>query len=388
MIGKRRTVRRDDHGDLTMSRHGGESAHYKAYVSLREPPAGTLRAASSAVPKEIGERYLQFSPDTSHKIPKLAEELTAGLTNNYDKAVAIQKWLHAHFRYTKEMRRETNLDPVEEFLFVRKEGHCEYYASAMTLLLRFAGVPARTVNGFLGGEWNDFGKYYAIRQQDAHSWVEVFFNAPRDGNPDARGSESHMWMTFDPTPPSRGAPRIIGWTGRVEEWIDSLRLRWYKWVIEFDLSKQVGFFRNVGNFFRSLFSSTTRTKDGRTVAASPTPRIIVVSVLLGALVVWFLVKWRRGAPRSSNRKDEGPRVIEKRRVTKVYNDMVSRLGRHGVHKRSCHTARDFLGFVRLHAAPLEPKVREVSSVYEELRFGERPAAPGEIERLAAIVKTL
>ncbi|MBI3071016.1 MAG: DUF3488 domain-containing protein [Deltaproteobacteria bacterium] len=387
MIGKRRLVKRDDHGDVTMSRHGSESAHYNAYVSLREPPANALRAAPGDVSTEFG-LYLQFSTELSHKIPKLAHELTAGLSNNYDKAVAIQKWLHANFRYTTEMKRETQLDPVEEFLFVRKEGHCEYFASAMTLLLRAAGIPARTVNGFLGGEWNDFGKYYTIRQQDAHSWVEVFFNVPRAPGPDVRGAETHSWITFDPTPPSRGAPRIIGWTGRIEEWIDSLRLRWYKWVVEFDLSKQVGFFRDVGNFFRGLFSGSTRTKDGRIVPASPTPRIVVVSLLLAAVIIWFVFRGRRGVPHPVRKQVDGPRVVEKRRVTKVYNDMVARLERHGVKKRNCHTAREFLGFVHLHATVLWPKVRDVSTVYEELRFGERPAAPGEIERMVAIVKSI
>jgi hypothetical protein len=64
------------------------------------------------------------------------------------------------------------------------------------------------------------------------------------------------------------------------------------------------------------------------------------------------------------------------------------MARHGVHKRAYHTARDFLGFVQLRAAQLAPKVRDVSTVYEELRFGDRPAAPGEIDRIAAIVKQI
>ena len=79
-------------------------------------------------------------------------------------------------------------DPVADFLFNVKAGHCEYFATAMAVMLRTRGVVARVVNGFLPGEYNEAAGAYTVRQSDAHSWVEVYF------------PETRSWVTFDPTP--------------------------------------------------------------------------------------------------------------------------------------------------------------------------------------------
>src|SRR5699024_1231471 len=92
-----------------------------------------------------------------------------------------------NFQYTLDLPKTTG-EPVEDFLFNTQRGHCEYFASSAVLMLRSIGVPARMVNGFLGGTWNDVGDYLTVRQGDAHAWVEVF--VPKLG-----------WIPFDPTPP-------------------------------------------------------------------------------------------------------------------------------------------------------------------------------------------
>src|SRR3989454_389608 len=102
-------------------------------------------------------------------------------------------------------------DPVDDFLFTRKTGYCEHYATAMVVLLRALGIPARLVTGFLPGVWNDFGNYYTIRQQDAHAWVEVYF--PLSG-----------WVTFAPTPSVPAAvPSWVWWNIRSEEHTSELQ---------------------------------------------------------------------------------------------------------------------------------------------------------------------
>ena len=90
------------------------------------------------------------------------------------------------YQYTLDVGGHRSDSPLDDFLFTRKTGYCEHYATAMVILLRTLGVPARLVTGYFASEWNNFGHYYAIRQQDAHAWVEVWF--PRSG-----------WITFDPT---------------------------------------------------------------------------------------------------------------------------------------------------------------------------------------------
>ena len=105
----------------------------------------------------------------------------------YDKAVAIERFLRSRYAYTLKLSGKPGDDPLAHFLFETHAGHCEYFASAMTIMLRTLGIPSREVNGFLPGEYNDLAGDYIVRASDAHSWVEVYF--PGTG-----------WVTFDPTP--------------------------------------------------------------------------------------------------------------------------------------------------------------------------------------------
>ena len=115
-------------------------------------------------------------------------------------------------------------DPLANFLFVRRAGHCEYFASAMTVMLRAEGIPARYVTGFAPGEYNDVGGDYIIRESDAHAWVEVYF--PGFG-----------WITFDPTPP--GNASHAGILDRLNMYWDSFQFTWSEWVVNYDFTHQI-----------------------------------------------------------------------------------------------------------------------------------------------------
>src|ERR1051326_8613684 len=127
-----------------------------------------------------------------------------------------------------------------------------YFASAFAVLARAAGIPTRQVNGFLGGEWNEYKGYVAVRAGDAHSWDEVYF--PGAG-----------WVTFDPTPAGtsslgRGG---TGWRAKLGRLMDTLRFQWTKWVIEYDLVAQLSLFKDVG---RALKSAAASMRDGALAA--------------------------------------------------------------------------------------------------------------------------
>ena len=139
------------------------------------------------IPSPIRQVYLQL-PRLDPRVKRLADEITAGSQNEYDKAANIQRHLMSHYAYTLDLSGTHGEDPLADFLFVRRAGHCEYFASAMTVLLRAEGIPARYVTGFSPGEYNDVGGDYIIRESDAHAWVEVYF-------------PGYGWITFDPTPP-------------------------------------------------------------------------------------------------------------------------------------------------------------------------------------------
>ena len=193
------------------------------------------------MPPRYAAVYLQLPEEITPETIALAHRLTDGLPNNYDKAVAIERWLETNLTYTLELREPGKIEPVHFFLFDRKKGHCEYFSSAFVVLARAAGIPARQVNGFLGGEWNEYQGYVAVRAGDAHSWAEVFF--PGKG-----------WVTFDATPSAPGGELGrggSGWRAKLARFIDTLRFQWSKWVIEYDLVAQLSLFKDIGRAFKS-----------------------------------------------------------------------------------------------------------------------------------------
>ena len=122
------------------------------------------------------------------------------------------------------LERVSQLDPLQEFLFVRRAGHCEYFAAAMAVMLRSLGVPSRVVNGFQRGEWNPYGQYYIVRYYDAHSWVEAFMPDVGLGDlrPDAAGDGGLA---------SGQRPTLL--------YLDSLRLQWHRYVVNWTLRDQI-----------------------------------------------------------------------------------------------------------------------------------------------------
>src|SRR5437879_1567644 len=149
--------------------------------------------------------------------------MTARANSSYDKARAIEDFLRTRFGYTLNLVGKPGDDPLAHFLFVTRAGHCEYFASAMTILLRTLAIPAREVNGFLPGEYNDLAGDYIVRGSDAHSWVEVYF--PGNG-----------WVTFDPTP---ATAETSGLLSRLAKYIDWVELSWSEWIVNYDFAHQV-----------------------------------------------------------------------------------------------------------------------------------------------------
>ena len=125
------------------------------------------------------------------------------------------------------------LDPVEDFLINRKEGHCEYFASALALLLRSIDIPSRLVNGFKGGDWNDLTQTMNVRQKHAHSWVEAYIGNDEDNRPN--------WITLDPTPGEQrdlSVAQVGGFAGTFRQFTDLVRYIWVFYIIGYDGERQ------------------------------------------------------------------------------------------------------------------------------------------------------
>lgn len=246
------------------------------------PPPRARLAAANDVDPDAFEPYLTLPPELPPRVVELAREITGEATTPLAKVEAVERYLGT-FEYTLREESDDQAEPLDYFLFERKKGHCEYFSTAMAVLLRAAGVPTRNVNGFLGGEWNEYGGYLAVRSGDAHSWVEVWF--------DGVG-----WVTRDPTPPGSAGPLDKAGGGlfdRMRLLMDTLRLTYFKWVLEYDLFRQLGAMRSLG---RAVGDSATKlrgamkgVRDGAKAAARP----LAFATIGGALVVAAWMAWRR-----------------------------------------------------------------------------------------------
>ena len=179
----------------------GSTLHYTVWSELAPPPPTSCAPRRQGPMPDYGVYLAAARRDHARARAQLARQITRGLDNNYDKAIAIERWLEDEPAATRSSSPiPASTEPIDFFLFDRKKGHCEYFASAFAVLARAVGIPTRQVNGFLGGEWNEYQGYVAVRAGDAHSWAEVYF--PGKG-----------WVTFDPTPAADGGALGRGGTG-------------------------------------------------------------------------------------------------------------------------------------------------------------------------------
>ena len=358
---------RRDETDSLLNPFGNYAAlRYLAVSRLPALNAAKLRAATSDYPEAIRKEYLQLPPELDARIPDLARQLAARASNSYDKARAIESFLRTRYGYTLKLSGKPGDDPLANFLFVTRAGHCEYFASAMTILLRTLGIPAREVNGFLPGEYNDLAGDYIVRASDAHSWVEAYF-----------GGE---WMTFDPTPP---ATEKSGLLSRLAKYVDWIQLSWSEWVINYDFGHQVQMAQSVQrtsrNWTESLRSwfehaqirNRQRLKSLQLRHATlglvlPLALILMLVALryevIGKLMRRLRLYWHLHTPESPKANP----VL----ASRLYAELLRLLERHGFARRPAQTPLEFA--LAVHTPSLAPAVREFTSIYASARYGDAP----------------
>lgn len=183
-------------GEIAVSSGVARVDRYGIVAPIAAQPADIIQYRSDGersfgvAPPDAGDLEV---PDSLWRLRKLAREWTTGAKDERAIAEAIDARLHRDYTYSLDYRRRGRRDQLYEFLVEDKSGHCEYFASAMAILLRMRGVPARVVGGYRVTEYNSLGGYYIVRERNAHAWVEVYL--PKRG-----------WTTYDPTPFGDGAP--------------------------------------------------------------------------------------------------------------------------------------------------------------------------------------
>jgi signal transduction histidine kinase len=207
---------------------------YAVSSDVAVPSDQELRVdAPASSPQSIKQVYLQRPHKLDPRISQLAHEITRNAPTPYDKARAIESYLRTEFRYTLDLKAADD-DPLAEFLFNTREGHCEYFATAMVIMLRTLEIPARIVNGFQMGEYNELNDMYTVRESDAHSWVEAYF------------PHTDSWIEFDPTP----AAGINDYTqggllAQLRKYADAMEVFWLDYIVTLDSDEQASIMVNL-----------------------------------------------------------------------------------------------------------------------------------------------
>ena len=340
---------------------------YDVISDLARPSPALLRNSSGALPAAVAQRYLQL-PRLDPRIPQLARQVTTGAATPYDKAAALQQYLMTRYGYTLQLPATMAHDPLADFLFVRKRGHCEYFASAMAIMLRTQGVPARLVNGFRGGEFNDLTGSYLIRARDAHSWVEAFI--PGFG-----------WTTFDPTP--AGLEIAHGRWSRFQLYLDAAAEFWREWVVNYDAAHQQTLEESAGQHTLSLWQrqrAWLRARYGGLLAqARNLERAFLRSPsrwtlsFAGALAILLLLAncralaagWRNR--RTAARPAQAPQTA----ASIWYGRMTRATARRGWHKLPSQTPQEFAASIG--EEDLRQSVVRFTRHYEHARFAKSAA---------------
>jgi transglutaminase-like putative cysteine protease len=349
---------------------------YEADSDLGVPRPADLRAASASYSLAIQQKYLALPPRLDVRIQPLARQITGSARNNYDRAALLERHLMTSFGYTLQLPRTAPPDPLADFLFVRKQGHCEYFASSMAIMLRTLGIPSRVVNGFRTSEFNDLTSNYVIRASSAHSWVEAYF--PEYG-----------WVSFDPTP---GAPRagVTGWS-RMLLYVDAMASFWREWVVNYDVNHQRALGEDALQGSRSLVEHARIWVQRHYAAllnkARHTQQKVVDSpkgwtalgLVLGLVLVLAantrgLLRWARER-RLRRHPEEAPKLA----AALWYQRMIRWLARQGWRKTAVQTPQEFL--TRIEDPEMRKQVEKFTRAYEAARFGESPADAGRLPEL-------
>lgn len=308
-------------------------------------------------------RYLDL-PRLDPRLAPLGRDW-AGSGSDLERARRIEARLHRDFVYSLETTARPVADPLAEFLFVSRRGYCEYFASAMAVLLRTEGIPARVATGFQSGFFNDVSGSWVIRASDAHAWVE--------GWVDGRG-----WMTFDPTPPA-SEPAAAGLLRRINMYLDAADTAWQQWVVAYNPGQQAALALAFQNRLRSLGGGGSGLEfHGFVVAATSWGLYTLLAVLLIS-GLWFLSPrlWRYWRTKERLRRIyRGQATASDARL--IYERMLDSLAQRGFQKPAWFTP---LEFARNLPASERENVSAFTEVYNEVRFGGDPAGAARLAQM-------
>lgn len=364
---------RDSLDNLYAYRRKHEKLRYVALSDLSLPNPSFISDAVP-IPPDIRATCLQL-PTVDADIQRLADQATAYAVGAHAKAAALEHYLRSHYAYSMELAdTPESEDPVSMFLFQTRRGHCEYFSSAMAIMLRYLGIPSRLVNGYRTGDYNRLGGNWIVRQYHAHSWTEAYL--PHYG-----------WKEFDPTPFEASSPSTAGarlWS----DIADTFDLWWWERVVHYDAAGQntlVISLRSIPARVRTFASSMAqrirdRSRHSMREVLSPGP----LRSLAGGwywkgpaiVAILLLVRPVRRKIRSWSRPflyRNRPRQF----AGSFYAEALELLSKHGMVRPPGQTPLEFARSIGHH--PAADPLYALTRLYNRIRFGPPDADPGGTE---------
>jgi protein-glutamine gamma-glutamyltransferase len=351
-----------------------DGSHYVGTSYIGDAPGSA--GADGLAPGMRNE--LLLLPPTDPRILELSKTI-GGPRPAREQALAIEKHLRTGYAYTMDLLTSPVKDPLAHFLFTRRKGHCEYFASAMAVMLRAIHIPSRVVTGFQGGTFNPMTGWHVIRASDAHSWVEAYL--PGQG-----------WTEFDPTPPDT-SPRTAGLWSQWDLYVDASDLFWQQWVMNYNLDQQLSLASRVEESSRvfntnwiAAISRSTRSfaRDGWK-SAEPYAVAGVALVLLIGLGIWCGPRCWRAALAYLHARRLSRGQIGASDAAILYCRMLDILRRRGYEKPGWLTPSEFARI--LPPSPMAASVASITALYNDLRYARRPGAGVRILELLKELET-
>ncbi len=310
--------------------------------------------------------YLQLPDLLSSEIKKLGETLTEGISDPFAQAKQIEVRLKADYQYTLDtVLEDPDQNTLDRFLFETKRGHCEYFASAMVVLLRTLGIPARLVTGYVADDYSPITGYYEVRRLDAHAWVEAYF-------------PNYGWVAFEPTPGSDlplpkhntlGFTALTKYIGdRIKTAIETNRNAWWAGILQsisdgFQrtqtfLSEVVAFLKSLASRFWQWFKDEGLEHFLRVLGF-----LLIVYLVYEVFVRFFYTRFRWWQIRAWREKDP------KRFVCLCYLEMERVFQKKGCRRPSAFTPREYEALLSGQFQAAAEEVRTLTDCFQQARYG-------------------
>lgn len=335
-------IRADQSPDLVYTRkRSGGRIRYSTESSLKQNITVT-----GTFDREI---YLKLPEQISPRVKALGRKIAVEGKSDRKILAALEEYFStARFRYTTS-GLPRSADPIGEFLFESKAGHCELFATSFMLLLREAGVPARLVGGYFGGDYNELGGYYLVTEDMAHVWVEVYLHGVG-------------WTRVDPTAfaldfaggSEKARDSLVD---RVRKFSDYLNYYWNNAIVTYDLDKQITMFKSANNVMRNV--------------TFPLGALWYLLVLLG--ICGLVAGYRISAGRL--------RISPEKKLLRALHGIVAK-------KYPDESISSSTGLLDLAESTGDPHIRDFAETYYDSVYRDQSLSAAQEERLREILRAL